>query len=339
MQRPTTPIDAELDEQVQTQHDARALLSLFDKTSSNIDTSAHVGALVRLLSHMSDPSAAIAALGGDLRSSSLEARLGILDKIFACQKAVLASQDLSDSARFALVKRFNEWASIVIVTAQQSLDLSLELVPDNVGAYKPLADLVHVAKNDLVQRWDSEGLGLTKMLSNRKQQQQQQQQQLQQQQPLAQVRHTCNLQVTLPDLIRYVKGKGKIPTEKINRMEELVRQLQHKEIQLSRPEYLRKISDIAGNDAPTLSYALKEMCFVMSRKEIMLKFAIGDPVEALDPTNGKWVRARIHKLHDTGNQLGRVEVKWDKPGKYQPIGEVWAEQIREPKWDNKRKRN
>ena len=56
------------------------------------------------------------------------------------------------------------------------------------------------------------------------------------------------MSVSLPDLIRAIRGM--IPTEKCNLLEELVQKLQRREVRLNRQEFLHKVRDIAGDDAP-----------------------------------------------------------------------------------------
>ena len=50
-----------------------------------------------------------------------------------------------------------------------------------------------------------------------------------------------------------------IPTEKCNLLEELVQKLQRREVRLNRQEFLHKVRDIAGDDAPALRQALKQL--------------------------------------------------------------------------------
>ena len=65
------------------------------------------------------------------------------------------------------------------------------------------------------------------------------------------------MSVSLPDLIRAIRGM--IPTEKCNLLEELVQKLQRREVRLNRQEFLHKVRDIAGEDAPALRQALKQL--------------------------------------------------------------------------------
>ena len=65
------------------------------------------------------------------------------------------------------------------------------------------------------------------------------------------------MSVSLPDLIRAIRGM--IPTEKCNLLEELVQKLQRREVRLNRQEFLHKVRDIAGDDAPALRQALKHL--------------------------------------------------------------------------------
>lgn len=61
--------------------------------------------------------------------------------------------------------------------------------------------------------------------------------------------------ISLIDLIQATRGQ--IPNEKSALLEELARKLQHKELLLSRQEFLQRVRDIAGEDGPTLRSALK----------------------------------------------------------------------------------
>ena len=65
------------------------------------------------------------------------------------------------------------------------------------------------------------------------------------------------MSVSLPDLIRAIRGQ--IPNEKCNLLEELVQKLQRREVRLNRQEFLHKVRDIAGDDAPALRQALKQL--------------------------------------------------------------------------------
>ena len=65
------------------------------------------------------------------------------------------------------------------------------------------------------------------------------------------------MSVSLPDLIRAIRGM--IPTEKCNLLEDLVQKLQRREVRLNRQEFLHQVRDIAGDDAPQLRQALKQL--------------------------------------------------------------------------------
>ena len=65
------------------------------------------------------------------------------------------------------------------------------------------------------------------------------------------------MSVSLPDLISAIRGQ--IPNEKCNLLEELVQKLQRREVRLNRQEFLHKVRDIAGDDAPALRSALKQL--------------------------------------------------------------------------------
>ena len=74
--------------------------------------------------------------------------------------------------------------------------------------------------------------------------------------PNAVARH-FSMSVSLPDLIRAIRGQ--IPNEKCDLLEELVQKLQRREVRLNRQEFLHKVRDIAGDDAPALRSALKQL--------------------------------------------------------------------------------
>mmetsp|Transcript_30805 Transcript_30805/g.80137 ORF Transcript_30805/g.80137 Transcript_30805/m.80137 type:complete len:1263 (+) Transcript_30805:33-3821(+) len=63
--------------------------------------------------------------------------------------------------------------------------------------------------------------------------------------------------VSLPDLIRAIRGQ--IPNEKCDLLEDLVQKLQQRELRLNRQEFLHRVKDIAGDDAPALRMALKQL--------------------------------------------------------------------------------
>ena len=63
--------------------------------------------------------------------------------------------------------------------------------------------------------------------------------------------------VSLPELIRAIRGQ--IPNEKCDLLEDLVQKLQRRELRLNRQEFLHKVKDIAGEDAPALRLALKQL--------------------------------------------------------------------------------
>eukprot|EP00302_Diacronema_sp_CCMP2436_P047533 CAMPEP_0180109826 /NCGR_PEP_ID=MMETSP0985-20121206/34697_1 /TAXON_ID=483367 /ORGANISM="non described non described, Strain CCMP 2436" /LENGTH=115 /DNA_ID=CAMNT_0022047771 /DNA_START=59 /DNA_END=403 /DNA_ORIENTATION=+ len=63
--------------------------------------------------------------------------------------------------------------------------------------------------------------------------------------------------VSLPDLIGAIRGQ--IPKDKCNLLEELVQRLQNREVHLNRQQFLCRVRDIAGEDAPALRLALKQL--------------------------------------------------------------------------------
>ena len=63
--------------------------------------------------------------------------------------------------------------------------------------------------------------------------------------------------VSLPELIHAIRGQ--IPNEKCYLLEDLVQKLQKREVRLNRQEFLHKVRDIAGDDAPALRQALKQL--------------------------------------------------------------------------------
>jgi len=63
--------------------------------------------------------------------------------------------------------------------------------------------------------------------------------------------------VSLPDLIKAIRGQ--IPADKCDLLEDLVQKLQKREVRLNRQEFLHKVRDIAGEDAPALRHALKQL--------------------------------------------------------------------------------
>ena len=63
--------------------------------------------------------------------------------------------------------------------------------------------------------------------------------------------------VSLPDLIKAIRGQ--IPKDKCDQLEELVQRLQNREVHLNRQQFLHKVRDIAGEDAPALRLALKQL--------------------------------------------------------------------------------
>ena len=50
-----------------------------------------------------------------------------------------------------------------------------------------------------------------------------------------------------------------IPADKCDLLEDLVQKLQKREVRLNRQEFLHKVRDIAGEDAPALRHALKQL--------------------------------------------------------------------------------
>ena len=68
---------------------------------------------------------------------------------------------------------------------------------------------------------------------------------------------TPSASVSLPELIRAIRGQ--IPNEKCDLLEDLVQKLQKRELRLNRQEFLLRIKDIAGDDAPALRMALKQL--------------------------------------------------------------------------------
>ena len=52
---------------------------------------------------------------------------------------------------------------------------------------------------------------------------------------------------------------SQIPNDKCDLLEELVQKLQRREVRLNRQEFLHKVRDIAGEDAPALRHALKQL--------------------------------------------------------------------------------
>jgi len=63
--------------------------------------------------------------------------------------------------------------------------------------------------------------------------------------------------VSLPDLIKAIRGQ--IPNDKCDLLEDLVQKLQKRQVRLNRQEFLHKVRDIAGEDAPALRQALKQL--------------------------------------------------------------------------------
>ena len=68
---------------------------------------------------------------------------------------------------------------------------------------------------------------------------------------------TPSASVSLPELIRAIRGQ--IPNEKCDLLEDLVQKLQKRELRLNRQEFLHRVKDIAGDDAPALRMALKQL--------------------------------------------------------------------------------
>ena len=68
---------------------------------------------------------------------------------------------------------------------------------------------------------------------------------------------TPSASVSLPELIRAIRGQ--IPNEKCDLLEDLVQKLQKRELRLNRQEFLLRVKDIAGDDAPALRMALKQL--------------------------------------------------------------------------------
>ena len=58
-----------------------------------------------------------------------------------------------------------------------------------------------------------------------------------------------------------------IPNDKCDLLEDLVQKLQKREVRLNRQEFLHKVRDIAGDDAPALRHALKQLAMDRNTSE------------------------------------------------------------------------
>ena len=61
-----------------------------------------------------------------------------------------------------------------------------------------------------------------------------------------------------------------------------------------------------------------------ARRTAMSKLGVGDHVKAQDPSDCTWVDATVHEIRSNGI----VVVRWQNPGKFSPLGDVYAEQVR-----------
>ena len=68
---------------------------------------------------------------------------------------------------------------------------------------------------------------------------------------------TPSASVSLPELIRAIRGQ--IPNEKCDLLEDLVQKLQKRELRLNRQEFLHRVKEIAGDAAPVVRVALKQL--------------------------------------------------------------------------------
>ena len=62
-----------------------------------------------------------------------------------------------------------------------------------------------------------------------------------------------------PPAERLPPSPPQIPADKCDLLEDLVQKLQKREVRLNRQEFLHKVRDIAGDDAPQLRQALKQL--------------------------------------------------------------------------------
>ena len=66
-----------------------------------------------------------------------------------------------------------------------------------------------------------------------------------------------------------------IPADKCDLLEDLVQKLQKREVRLNRQEFLHKVRDIAGEDAPALRHALKQLAVERSPTAPPARRALG----------------------------------------------------------------